>query len=64
MRKVYPFLIVVAIGLMIFNISRVDYSALSSPENRKVYIALATNALILTSLSLSYYRTRKHGKPW
>ncbi|MDX5420145.1 MAG: hypothetical protein LPK09_13100 [Hymenobacteraceae bacterium] len=63
MKKVYPFLIVAAIGLMIFNIARVDYTALSSQQNLMVYIALASNALILASLSLSYYRSRKYVKP-
>mgnify|MGYP003578061175 CR=1 len=62
MKKLYPFLIVAAIGLMIFNIARVDYTSLSSKENQKVYIALASNTLILASMSVSYYRYRKYGK--
>ncbi|MBD1397779.1 hypothetical protein H9Q13_11440 [Pontibacter sp. JH31] len=62
MKKIYPFLIVAAFGLMIFNIARIDYTALPSQENLMVYIALASNALILASLSISYYRYRKYNR--
>ena len=64
MKKVYPFLIVATIGLLIFNIARVDYTLLSSKENQKVFISLASNVLILASLSLSYYRYRKYNRPY
>lgn len=64
MKKVYPFLIVAAIGLLIYNISRLDYAVLASQQNQKVYMSLASNVLILASLSLSYYRYRKYNRTY
>lgn len=57
MKKFALVLIVLLIGLIIFNITLVDFSdSLTSKANQHVYVRLVANVLVLISLAFSYRR--------
>ncbi|WP_299701607.1 hypothetical protein [uncultured Pontibacter sp.] len=57
MKKFALILIVLLIGLIIYNITNIDFSdSLTSVPNQQVYMRLVANILVLISLVYSYRR--------
>ncbi|PKV62859.1 hypothetical protein [Pontibacter ramchanderi] len=57
MKKFALILIVLLIGLIVYNATNIDFSdSLASVPNQHVYMRLVTNVLVLISLIYSYRR--------
>ncbi|WP_018479152.1 hypothetical protein [Pontibacter roseus] len=54
MKKFALILIVLIICMLGYNLSQIDFSALTSVPNQRIYINLAGNLMILLSVVLTY----------
>lgn len=60
MKKFALVLIILLIGLIIYNLTNIDFSgSLTSVPNQQVYMRLVVNVLVLLSLAYSYRRYSK-----
>ncbi|MCP2045459.1 hypothetical protein [Pontibacter sp. HSC-36F09] len=60
MKKFALILIVLLIGLIIYNLTNIDFTgSLTSVPNQQVYMRLVANVLVLLSLVYSYRRYSK-----
>ncbi|GGG13408.1 hypothetical protein [Pontibacter amylolyticus] len=60
MKKFALVLIMLLIGLIIYNLTNIDFSgSLTSVPNQQVYMRLVANVLVLLSLAYSYRRYSK-----
>ncbi|MBF8962842.1 hypothetical protein I0P70_06275 [Pontibacter sp. FD36] len=64
MKKFALVLIILLIGLIIYNVTNIDFTdSLTSVPNQHVYMRLVANVLVLISLVFSYRRySRKTDK--
>ena len=59
MKKFLLVLIILLIGLILYDLTNIDYTDLSSEANQQLYLRLAANMLLLFAQAYSY---RRHAK--
>ena len=56
MKQFALVLIILLTGLILYNLTNIDYTDLSSEANQQLYLRLVANVLVLFSLAFSYRR--------
>jgi len=59
MKKFLLVLIILLIGLILYDLTNIDYTDLSSEANQRLYLRLVANVLLLFAQAYTY---RRHAK--